>query len=226
MCNICLDRICKLGDNDEATFGVLHNQTPCNSSIFTSAKKPMTYTWGPMMLTSIYLPEPYSSSILPASIWFDAAWSNNSIDEAIVQCFLSIESLYSTQILGHLQICKASNSISQAQRADYKTVLMGTTTTTTLLFRLWTNLLKRLTSLPGNLVVNIVPDTTQLLCFVQDVISLSMPNPLLCQNLHVEFQCWQGYKSWHDNWSFHIQKVEKNLKLLLTCQSLKYSSSI
>lgn len=63
----------------------------------------------------IYLPKPYSSSILPASIWFDATWSNNSINEAIVQCFLSIESLDSAQILGHLQICKVSNSISQAR---------------------------------------------------------------------------------------------------------------
>jgi hypothetical protein len=91
-----------------------------------------------------------------------------------------------------------------------------TTTTTTLLFGLWTNLLKRLTSLPGNLVVDIVPDTTQLLCFVQDVISLSMPK--LCQKLHVKFQRWQGYKSWHDNWSLNIQKVVKSLGLFLTCQ--------
>lgn len=103
-----------------------YTNTPCNSSIFTSAKKPMTYTWGPMTLTYIYLPEPYSGSILPASIWFDATWSNNSINQAIVQCFLSIESLDSTQILGHLQICKASYSISQARWADLKTVLMGT----------------------------------------------------------------------------------------------------
>lgn len=61
------------------------------------------------------LAEPNSNGFLSSSVWFDALWSHDLVNDTIIQSFFSTEALYTIQILHHLQKCKRAPLVSQFQ---------------------------------------------------------------------------------------------------------------